>query len=149
MVSGQGTKNITVAIGSTFVSGSISVKATACGITGSSRSLALTKSGSCPAAAISTILPVDDPNNNLVSMQVYPNPTKSDFKVLFKSANTTAAFKVEILTVAGQVISQYNLANYDGSMQLNVSKPQIASGIYFIRCTAGKDSKIMKLVIQK
>ena len=149
MVSGQGTKNVTVAIGSTFISGSISVKATACGITGSSRSLALTKTASCPAAAISTILPADDPNNKLVSMQVYPNPTKGDFKVLFKSANTTAAFKVEILTVAGQVISQYNLANYDGSMQLNVSKPQIASGIYFIRCTAGNDSKIMKLVIQK
>jgi hypothetical protein len=146
IVSGQGTNNVTLAIGSTFNTGSISVKATACGITGSLKTLALTKNASCPAPIISGTITVND---KPALMQIYPNPSKGDFKLFFESANTTTPFKVEILTLTGQTINERKVANYNGAMQLSMSGHQMASGVYFVRCSAGGDSKTMKLVIQK
>ncbi|CAN5456958.1 hypothetical protein BH10BAC3_BH10BAC3_34120 [soil metagenome] len=146
IVSGQGTKTLTVLIGSTFTSGNLGVKATTCGITGSTRYLLLTKAASCPTISFKQLVPLEEVKT---SMFVYPNPGNGNFVLHFKSENKVGPLTVEILSVSGKVMSQRTIANFNGSIQLNMHETKLSNGFYIVRCSSGKIIETCKLIIQR
>jgi hypothetical protein len=95
---------------------------------------------SCSAALNFTTFSIDE-GRLANSVTVYPNPFKN--KLIFNCNDNASKIEVEILSVLGQIVYDFELKYPQTEIQLS----QIPSGVYFIRVT-NSDGTIIKKIIK-
>lgn len=73
------------------------------------------------------------------SLTIYPNPASDILNVYFTDAGEK---KLELLTIDGKVLSQWNLSNQKEEIDLSL----LASGIYLFRWTGSGQTGVQRLV---
>jgi hypothetical protein len=76
-----------------------------------------------------------------------PNPTKADVTVTFDLA-TSGAVKAEVLDVLGNVVKEETLEATRGETKYNISLPDAAEGVYYVRLRFGSETRTGKLIVE-
>ena len=84
--------------------------------------------------------------DGIVSMNVYPNPSKGEF-TLEMNATKAGTFHVEIINMLGQVVYQKQITQ-DGFYRESIDISDKARGLYYIRMSDGTSEKTAKILIQ-
>lgn len=81
------------------------------------------------------------------TLKIYPNPVTEGMVFISYDVDKTDKLNVEIFTLNGQrMFSKSFNTSYSGTAQLDVSN--LASGIYMVKMTSGKNSTTKKLVLK-
>jgi hypothetical protein len=76
-----------------------------------------------------------------------PNPTKADVTVTFDLARS-GAVKAEVLDVLGNVVKQETLEAAVGETKYNISLPDAAEGVYYVRLRYGSETRTVKFIVE-
>jgi hypothetical protein len=91
---------------------------------------------------------IDQKNNELASVTVYPNPVKDIAKVsvnLKQSANVS----VEVMNLVGQQVMSLNKGNMNaGSQQFSIDASSLTAGVYFITVKVNGQKFTKKLIVE-
>lgn len=100
------------------------------------------------AGECSMFLTVEE-ENIFASVQLSPNPAQNSVNIHYLLRNA-ADVRIDITDVTGrQIIEVYNQPSVAGNYNFNMNTTDLASGIYLVRITAGKDQTVQKLIIAK
>jgi hypothetical protein len=142
IVSGQGTRTITVSYTSGVVDGRVSVRGISnCGASGYKYSTV--RLSPCPAGLTmnSTAKALGLIVNNQMEVKVFPNPTKSNFNLQVITADQQEVV-VRILDVQGRFIKSVKVAPYQ---TLNLGS-ELKSGSYMLEVKQGNSVKTSRVV---
>jgi hypothetical protein len=90
---------------------------------------------------------VDMVAENVKSMNLYPNPTSEKTK-LELDLNAHSAVKVEVYSIAGQLMNTAFDGNLEGGSHLiTISTVGLENGTYFVRVHSNNTSKTIKLAV--
>lgn len=99
-----------------------------------------------------TTPPVENDHNVEIIPQnlvLYPNPAK-DFLQLKSDARGDEIINISLYNIKGQKVISYNQQEMKaGNLKLDLSKKQLANGVYFVKIYNEKRSQIKKLLILK
>lgn len=86
-------------------------------------------------------------NNDLFVMSVYPNPSKGQFTL---QSNTTEIRQLDmsIINSTGRLIKSKSISNNSGTFKENIDLSTYPKGIYFIKLLNGSNEKSIKVIIQ-
>jgi hypothetical protein len=91
---------------------------------------------------------IDQKNNELASVTVYPNPVKDIAKVsvnLKQSANVS----VELTNLVGQQVMSLNKGNMNaGTQQFSIDASSLNAGVYFITVKVNGQKYTQKLIVE-
>jgi hypothetical protein len=91
---------------------------------------------------------IDQKNNELASVTVYPNPVKDIAKVsvnLKQSANVS----VELTNLVGQQVMSLNKGNMNaGTQQFSIDASSLTAGVYFITVKVNGQKYTQKLIVE-
>jgi hypothetical protein len=141
LVSGQGTRTITLSYPSGVVSGVITVSAISnCGQ--SSVRSCIIKLAPCPSGV--TTAPTG--KNTLTSNEdwnatVFPNPSTTSFHLQLKSAEKQSA-SIFVRDASGRTLKQYSMGSYE-SLQFG---NELLPGVYWIEVGQGRRKKVVRVV---
>lgn len=85
--------------------------------------------------------------DNTISWQVYPNPSKDIFNIVYQ-ANVGEQVSVNVIDLTGRYSSQNNLAA-NGSIQkhqINLGSAQFSPGLYLVEVVAGKKKEVFRVM---
>ena len=143
IISGQGTTSITVVYPPTVVFGLVSAQSINNCSSSSLTSLNI-KFGPCPSSFAGNQTPVLKSNTTTasqsMSVNVYPNPTTTSFKLLLK--NTVSLVTVNVMDVQGRFIKSVKAA---GNEILTLGA-DLKSGAYMIEVISGNEKKTVRVV---
>jgi hypothetical protein len=92
---------------------------------------------------------VNEITNNLVNLNIYPNPTNKNNTILTLELEKNSAVKIELMNKLGQHIrTVYNDQVSQGINNINVNTINLASGIYFVNTYINGIGVTKKLVVQ-
>lgn len=80
------------------------------------------------------------------SLVIYPNPVKDHVTVSFTNLKNETPI-IQILNLYGQTVKEVNIAN-NLNVNETISTSELASGVYFVKTTLGKETAIKKLIVQ-
>jgi hypothetical protein len=89
--------------------------------------------------------------DTFVALNVFPVPVKTGHPIFIHYAlNNSADFTVELMDAKGSVISAMTQSGQvPGTYTMTLSTPeQMASGIYFLKLNAGKESITRKVIVE-
>ncbi|HEX8516156.1 MAG TPA: M43 family zinc metalloprotease [Bacteroidia bacterium] len=98
---------------------------------------------------ITGVVGIDENNDAVASMSVYPNPTSQAATVAYQ-LSSKADTRIEVMDVLGKVIfSQVNKNQADGNYSVTISKQnlELRNGIYFVKLTVNDKSATKKLIV--
>jgi len=75
------------------------------------------------------------------SVTLYPNPTKGNFTLLFKEANS---YQITVYNNLGQQVQTANINGTEASLSLD----NAAQGIYYVKIISSKGSATKKLIVE-
>jgi hypothetical protein len=81
----------------------------------------------------------------LTIISLKPNPTKSDVTVTFDLA-TSGSVRAEVLDVLGNVVKEESLDAQTGETKYDISLPDAAEGVYYVRLRFGNQTRTVKFV---
>jgi V8-like Glu-specific endopeptidase len=90
------------------------------------------------------MLELEENRSQKLDLQIYPNPSEGIF-TLKVTSNNYKPYTVEIYNNNGSVISKIEYAN---TIELNLNKTDLVSGIYYVKVTMGNNYIVKKLVIK-
>lgn len=90
---------------------------------------------------------VNELTNEISNLNIYPNPSKSNFNISLTNENAEI-ISYEMINALGQAVKKENLGNAKGEVKFNIETTGIESGIYFVKVFVGKSSSVKKLTIQ-
>ena len=90
---------------------------------------------------------VKEADNQLVSINIYPNPTVFEIVVDLKDVPATTAKQLEIRNATGQIVFSETLPT--GLNEYRVKTDKFISGVYFVSVLKENDVKTVKILIQK
>lgn len=141
---GDGTSSITVSYISDAINGEVVVQTTNnCGI--SPTRTVKVKLPECPIGNKTTTPFVNGGNElnaDMFSVQIYPNPTVSDFRMKVNTGDKSSKVVVRILDVQGREIER--VQTFSGDFKSIGTKLQ--PGAYMIEVSQGKNRSIQKLI---
>ena len=143
---GVGDVNISVGGGTTPYTYLWSNGATTQDITGvqaGTYTVTVTDGNGCTDVSSASIITSVGVTNGNISVSVFPNPTDALATLSVVLANSSDV-TIEISNVSGQVIRTINDATVVNN-QYTLNTTEWASGVYFVRVTAGKDTATYKL----
>jgi hypothetical protein len=145
IVSGQGTRTITVSGSAAFTSGTLFVRAKNCfGQSCSARSLSVKKQRSgCGTHKGGMILDEEMPTST-----IFPNPAKDNINIRFETIENE---KVGIMLMdnSGKVKLRSEQIYPEGSQVKSINTTGLTKGTYFVKIIKnGKPSKTLSVVIQ-
>jgi len=88
---------------------------------------------------------IDETDESLSRLDVYPNPSKGVFTVSFTGLNN-GEFHIEIVDVQGREVYSTVPAYSDGSKQ-TVLEPNLNPGVYFVRVWSGQTLRTARILI--
>jgi hypothetical protein len=138
LLSGQGTKTISVKALATGINMTVNVSAVnACG-TGSVKVLSGVSIVTCPR--------IED-GVNITNMYAYPNPVHDLLHVVFNS-NKNDQYTVRMLNEMGQIVySGFGTSN-GGETKLDVSTGTLSAGIYVLDIQSGSDRTHTRIIVE-
>lgn len=89
--------------------------------------------------------------NEMASFSVYPNPAKENINVQYFSL-TNEAIAFSIIDLSGKLIYQtelFSVKSGNNTFHLSLPSDDISSGIYFLKSTQGKITKVTRVNVQK
>ena len=133
-----------VTYSSNYLTGSIAVTATNGAGSSAAKSITVKKTTTgCSAnrfgAEAETMI------DNKMGVNIYPNPSRGEFKIAMKSSDKLSPVKIEITNQQGQSVYRRSTANNNGQVALSVN-PRLANGVYMVTCTVGTE-RITKTII--
>jgi hypothetical protein len=141
IVSGQGTRSITVSYPSSVISGNVTVSSISnCGQS-TARSIII-KLAPCPSGV--TAAPTGKnilTSNEEWNASVFPNPSTTSFQLKLKSAEKQSA-SVFVRDANGRTLKQYSMGSYE-SLQFG---NELLPGVYWIEVGQGRRKKVMRVV---
>jgi hypothetical protein len=139
IVTGQGSKNITVQWSAAPISGqSLSIfTSNACGVS-ATRSLTAINVVACPRIGVGA---------DVMAMTVYPNPARENVTVQFNS-DVQSQYNLRLLDVTGRVVFNEAGESVAGMNMKEIKLSEIQSGVYFIHMESAGQSEITRLVIE-
>jgi|GEM_PF-1607957 len=78
-------------------------------------------------------------------VNIYPNPTKDNLTIALNNLDANN-IKLEVMTVAGQVIYTEKETNLHGKFNQNIDMSKYAQGVYFVRIVTDKTTISRKVV---
>jgi hypothetical protein len=140
LVSGQGTRSITVSYSGTTIDGNVIVQAiNNCSLSGAR--VSKVKLGACASGvAGNTFTKVVSGSENW-KVNVYPNPTTTSFNMQVTAADSKKLL-VRILDIQGRVIKTFTTA----ASQTNHFGNELKSGVYMVEVTKGLEKKVVRVV---
>jgi len=84
--------------------------------------------------------------NELVSLNVYPNPASTVVNVSFEAKN--ADYAVKLVDLQGRVISNQNLSNLNGTQVISIPTENVAKGSYVVSITSNGMTSTKSVVIK-
>lgn len=137
IVSGQGTTSITVNFSATAAAGTIKVTASStCGLS-SAQTLAVTPTVGGRMASTG-------------NATIYPNPNDGNFTLNIQTGIAAKAnASIQILDVAGRIVSNLNAVNVGGTIYLKVADSKLVSGVYAVKYTVNNVTETLRMVVRK
>lgn len=144
VVSGQGTRTITVSGGANFTYGCISVRAKNCfGLSRSARSITVNKQ----KTGCSTGKGISFTNEKEIT-SVFPNPAKDNINIRFETIENEKV-GILLLDINGKIKFRSEQVYTEGSQLKSINAFGLAKGTYFVKITKnGKSGKTLSVVIQ-
>lgn len=84
--------------------------------------------------------------NELVSLNVYPNPASDIVNISFEAKN--ANYTVKLVDLQGRVIANQNLSNLNGTQVITFSTSTVAKGSYVVSITSNGMTSTKSVVIK-
>jgi hypothetical protein len=84
--------------------------------------------------------------NELVSLNVYPNPASTEVNVSFEAKN--ADYSVKLVDLQGRVIANQNLTNLNGTQVITIPTENVAKGSYIVSITSNGMTSTKSVVIK-
>jgi hypothetical protein len=84
--------------------------------------------------------------NELVSLNVYPNPASTEVNVSFEAKN--ADYSVRLIDLQGRVIANQNLTNLNGTQVISIPTSTVAKGSYIVSITSNGMTSTKSVVIK-
>ncbi len=84
--------------------------------------------------------------NELVSLNVYPNPASTEVNVSFEAKN--ADYSVKLVDLQGRVIANQNLSNLNGTQVISIPTSTVAKGSYIVSITSNGMTSTKSVVIK-
>jgi hypothetical protein len=141
LVSGQGSRSITVSYPSGVVDGYVTVKSVAnCGLSSAKKSQV--KMAPCPVnpspgftkGSVTT-------TPSTMDVKVFPNPTTSSFN-LQVNTNNNKEVSVKIMDIQGRVIKSFATTTF----QINNIGYELTAGVYMVEVLNGEEKKVVRVV---
>lgn len=92
-------------------------------------------------------LGMDEENNLVEKLSVYPNPNRGRFSVRFDALDAATAL-LTISDLAGRAVHERELSAQPGGNEYDVELPELSSGVYVLQLRAGDAVRSVKLVIE-
>lgn len=89
---------------------------------------------------------VNSPYNNSKPIEIYPNPNLGEFMISINSLVSSSP-NLYIMDLSGRILHTQTLSIQEGTNQISISKPELPSGIYFIKID-GFDEPIKMIISQ-
>ncbi len=142
IISGQGTRSITMTYPATVIDGYVTVKAVSnCGT--SSTKVVIIKLAPCPA------IPAPQYTKGLMStttsameVKVFPNPTTSSFNLQITAGGSKSATQARILDLQGRMMKTIQI-NPNENISLGA---ELKPGVYMLEVLQGKEKKVVRMV---
>jgi hypothetical protein len=90
---------------------------------------------------------VDEINNSLASVQIYPNPASENTSVSIK-LDSEAKVEMRMLDISGKVMLAKNFGSLVGTLTETINTSDLSSGIYLVELTIGGNKVTKRLVIE-
>jgi hypothetical protein len=84
--------------------------------------------------------------NEIVGLNVYPNPASTEVNVSFEAKN--ANYLVKLVDLQGRVISNQNLTNLNGTQVISIPTENVAKGSYIVSITSNGLTSTKSVVIK-
>ncbi|HNU86765.1 MAG TPA: M1 family aminopeptidase [Ferruginibacter sp.] len=81
------------------------------------------------------------------TVQVFPNPVGNQFHI-YLSNIAAAEAAIRIYNAAGQLLYNKTISLFNGSEFVEMPSAYLASGVYFLKITAGKEFKFVKKLLK-
>lgn len=139
IVTGQGSKNITVQWSAAPITGqSLSVfTSNACGVS-ATRSLTAINVVACPRIGVGA---------DVMAMTVYPNPARENVTVQFNSTQESN-YNLQVTDVTGRIVYAYSGEAQVGLNSRDINLSEIQSGVYLIKVESAGYNETTRLVIE-
>jgi phage-related protein len=76
-----------------------------------------------------------------IDFSVYPNPNDGNFTV--KITGNTQVYTVEIFNASGGLLGKINC----NAESVTINRSDLFPGIYYLKLTAGSESRVKKLIV--
>jgi hypothetical protein len=86
-----------------------------------------------------------DDVNSFMDCSIYPNPYRGQFTVRFES-NHSIPVNITMTDVLGRIVYYSTLQSVSGTNEWQIDTPDIASGMYMVKLSAGDQTKIIKII---
>jgi hypothetical protein len=84
--------------------------------------------------------------NEILGLNVYPNPASTEVNVSFEASN--ADYSVKLVDLQGRVIANQNLTNLNGTQVISFSTSTVAKGSYLVSITSNGLTSTKSVVIK-
>lgn len=84
--------------------------------------------------------------NEIVGLNVYPNPASTEVNVSFEAKN--ADYSVKLIDLQGRVITNQNLTNLNGTQVISIPTENVAKGSYIVSITSNGMTSTKSVVIK-
>jgi hypothetical protein len=93
---------------------------------------------------------VNEVENALSNLSVYPNPTSGNVSVQFMAEQELTAASLTLLSLDGAVLYSVDLGKVSKGAELTeiVETKSLAAGVYFIQLTAAEGKQVEKVIVQ-
>jgi hypothetical protein len=91
---------------------------------------------------------ISNPADGTISMTVYPNPSRSQANIIYNTSVTGPA-DISVTTEFGNTVIHQAVSTVAGQNNYALDIGQLASGVYIVRLTDGKNIRYQKLVVAK
>ena len=96
----------------------------------------------------STLLSVEDLNEETFTLSVYPNPT-SDFAKISFNATENSSVVINITNTLGQTVYTNNLQNINGSQNFKINTTSFEAGLYLVNVSVNGVSNTKRITVVK
>ena len=84
--------------------------------------------------------------NEILGLNVYPNPASTEVNVSFEASN--ADYTVKLVDLQGRVIANQNLTNLNGTQVISIPTENVAKGSYVVSITSNGVTSTKSVVIK-
>lgn len=107
---------------------------------------AITKSG-WEASWEADNVGIDESNNSLENLRVFPNPTNESLNITFKSKEYQG-FDISLSSLTGETVYQSKTGIISGKYNQRINLRSLAKGVYFLNITSSEGTVNRKIIVQ-